>query len=72
MLLDFRSKWFKAYCRAVTESEPGAARVSIRDAFIEINKRMQDPGLNASEREALSVASRYLNLILKVELPGAA
>ena len=72
MLTDLKSKWFRAYCRAVTEGEPQAARVYVRDAFIEINSRMHDPDLSDSERETLSVASRYLNQILKVELTNAA
>ena len=71
MLLDFKSKWFQSYCRAVMESEPAAARMYIRDAFIEINERLHAPDLTASEREALSVATRYLSLIIRVELAKA-
>ena len=68
MLLDFKSKWFQSYCRAVMESEPDAARIYIRDAFIAINERLHAPDVTASEREALFVATRYLSLILRVEL----
>ena len=71
MLLDFKSKWFQSYCRAVMESEPDTARVYIRDAFIEINERLHASDVTASEREALSVATRYLSLILRVELAKA-
>jgi hypothetical protein len=71
MLLDFKSKWFQSYCRAVMESEPDAARIYIRDAFIDINDRLHSPDVTASEREALSVATRYLALILRVELAKA-
>ena len=71
MLLDFKSKWFQSYCRAVMESEPDVARIYIRDAFIEINERLHSSDVTASEREALSVATRYLSLILKVELAKA-
>jgi len=72
MLLDFKSKWFKSYCRAVMESEPDLARGYIRDAFIEINERLHEPQLLDSERQALFAATRYLSLILKVELAKAA
>ena len=68
MLLDFKSKWFQSYCRAVMESEPDAARIYIRDAFIAINERLHAPDVTVSEREALFVATRYLSLILRVEL----
>ena len=71
MLLDLKSKWFQAYCRAVMEGEPEVARVYVRDALIEINDRMRKPDLSESEREALSVASRYLGLIARVELAKA-
>jgi len=67
MLLDFKARWFQAYCRAVMEDESEAAHRYIRDAFIEINQRLRAPDLNDSEREALSVASRYLSLIARVE-----
>ena len=53
------------------ESEPDTARIYIRDAFIDINDRLHSPDVTASEREALSVATRYLALILRVELAKA-
>lgn len=68
MLLDFKAKWFRSYSRAVMESEPELARGYIRDAFIEINERLHVPELTDSERQALFAATRYLSLILKVEL----
>jgi hypothetical protein len=71
MLVDFKSKWFQSYCRAVMEDQPDEARIYIQDAFIEINQRLHTPGLADSEREALLVAMRYLSLILRVELPKA-
>jgi hypothetical protein len=71
MLLDFKAKWFQSYCRAVMESEPDLARGYIRDAFIEINERLHEPTLSDSERQALFAATRYLSLILKVELTKA-
>jgi hypothetical protein len=72
MFWDYKAQWFQSYCRAVMENEPNRARNHIRDAFIEINQRLQAPDLRESEREALVVATRYLNLILKVELAKAA
>lgn len=72
MFPQFKPVWFQSYCRAVMEDEPEAARAYIRVAFTEINERLLAPDLSASELEALSVASRYLNLILKVELAKAA
>jgi hypothetical protein len=71
MFLDFNSKWFQSYCRAVMEDQPDVGRNYIRDAFIEINQRLHTPGLGDSEREALFVATRYLNLILRTELAKA-
>jgi len=71
MLLDFKSKWFRLYCRAVVESETDGAHDYIRDAFVAINDRVHDPDLGESEREALFAATRYLNLILRVETPRA-
>jgi hypothetical protein len=71
MLLDFKSKWFQSYCRAVMESDPDEARIYIRDAFIEISDRLRSPDVTEYEREALLVATRYLNLILRVELAKA-
>lgn len=53
------------------ESEPDLARGYIRDAFIEINERLHEPTLPDSERQALFAATRYLSLILKVELTKA-
>jgi hypothetical protein len=41
------------------------------DAFIEINERLHEPALPDSERQALFAATRYLSLILKVELTKA-
>lgn len=72
MLLDPKSKWFRAYCRAVMEDDPEVVHGYIRDAFVEINQRSREPDLNDSEREALSVASRYLSLIARVELAKSA
>lgn len=72
MLLDFNSKWFRSYSRAVMESEPDIARIYIRDAFIEINNRLQQPNISDSEREAISLASHYLGLIQRVELAKTA
>lgn len=72
MLLDFKARWFQAYCRAVMEEEPEVARGYIRDAFIEINQRLRAPDLNDAEREALAVASRYLGLIARLELAESA
>ena len=71
MLLDVKSKWFRAYCRAVLEEKPDTACAYIDDAILEIEERKRVPALNESEREALEVAARYLNLIRQVELPKA-
>lgn len=72
MLLDFQARWFQAYCRAVMEDEPEAAHRYFHDAVIEINQRMRAPNLSDAEREALSVASKYLNLMLKTEMAESA
>jgi hypothetical protein len=66
MPVNFQSKWFQSYCRAILEIEPTKARLYIRDAFIEINERRGSPALNQAEREALSIAMRNLNQILKI------
>ena len=71
MLLDVKSKWFRAYCRAVLEEKPDTACAYIDDAIFEIDQRKRLPDLNDSERKALEVAARYLNLIREVELPKA-
>jgi hypothetical protein len=71
MLLDLNSRWFQAYCRAVMEDEPNIARAYIEDASMQIDKRLCAPDISQSEREALTVASHYLDLIRKVELPRA-
>jgi len=72
MLLDFNSKWFRSYSRAVMESEPDIARIYIRDALIEINNRLRKPHISDSEREAMALASHYLDLIQRVELAKTA
>jgi hypothetical protein len=72
MLWDHKSQWFQSYCRAVMENNPDTARDCISDAFIAINERMHASELSEPEREALFVATRYLNLILRVELAKAA
>ena len=71
MFWNYKARWFQSYCRAVMEAEPSTARNYIRDAFIEINQRLQAPDLADSERQALFIASRYLSLILQVELAKA-
>lgn len=72
MLLDFKARWFQAYCRAIMEDEPEAAHRYLHDAAIEINHRMRAPDLSDAEREALSVASKYLNLMLQAEMAESA
>ena len=72
MLLDFQARWFQAYCHAIMEDEPEAAHRFLHEAVIEIEQRMRTPDLGDAEREALSVASRYLNLMLKAEMAESA
>jgi len=71
MLLELNSKWFQAYCRAVMENEPDIARGYVEDAYLQIDQRLCAPDISQSEREALTVASHYLDLICKIELPKA-
>jgi hypothetical protein len=72
MLLDFQARGFQAYCRAVMEDESEAAHGYLHDALLEIDQRMRAPDLSDAEREALSVASKYLNLMVKTEMAESA
>ena len=72
MLLDFQARWFQSYCRAIMEDEPNAAHRYLHEAAVEIDQRMRAPDLSDAEREALSVASKNLNLMLKAEMAESA
>lgn len=54
------------------EDDPESAHLYMHDAFLAINQRMQAQDLNDSEREALSVASKYLNLLREAEIAKSA
>jgi hypothetical protein len=60
----FSSKpWFRAYSRALLESDPALADVYIRDAVVFINQKLHEPDLDDHERDAMRAATHYLKLI---------
>jgi hypothetical protein len=61
--INFNSKWFQSYCRAVLESDSRLAAIYIQDALIVINERLSEPDVHQDERDAIHIATRYLNLI---------
>jgi hypothetical protein len=70
--VNFNSKWFQSYCRAVLESDPRMARVYIKEALTNMNRRLQERDLQSDEREAITVAARYLNAIDRSQVSKAA
>lgn len=71
MLVNFDSKWFQSYCRAVLESDPYVARTYIRDTRLNIEERLHTPGVPDLERDAMQAALRYVNIINEIELREA-
>jgi hypothetical protein len=61
--INFNSKWFQSYCRAVLESDSGLANIYIQDALVVINERLSELDVHEDERDAIDIATRYLNLI---------
>ena len=61
--IDFNSKWFQSYCRAVLESDSGLANIHIQDTLVVINERLREVDVHEDERDAIDVATRYSNLI---------
>lgn len=70
MLIDFNSKWFQTYCRAVLEGDPEIAQIYIDEALSAISQAGAGQ-VSDAERQAMQAASRYLSLIKSVELPKA-
>jgi hypothetical protein len=71
MFPKFKLPWYPAYCRAVLESNPELADAYIQDAMAIMNERLIRPDLGDYERQALSLAFRYLTLIKSHELKKA-
>src|SRR5215470_12394650 len=63
MFIDFKSKWFQAYCRALLESDREQAQVYIEEALARIDERSRASELQRDELDAMGVATRYLNLM---------
>jgi hypothetical protein len=61
--INFNSKWFQSYCRAVLENDSRLANIYIRDALMVINERLNEADVHEDERDAIGIATRYLNLI---------
>jgi hypothetical protein len=69
--VNFKSKWFQSYCRAVLESDPGLAHLYIKEALTNMNQRSQESDLQSEERDAIAVAIRYLKSIDHQEVTKA-
>jgi len=63
MFIDFKSKWFQAYCRALLESDREQAEVYIEEALARIDERSRASELRRDELDAMGLATRYLNLM---------
>jgi hypothetical protein len=63
MFVNFKSRWFQAYCRALFEDDPIVARLCVQDALLAIQNRTFERDVSVDERDALSVAARYLAVI---------
>ena len=63
MFIDFKSKWFQAYCRALLESDREQAQVYIEEALARIDERSRALELQKDELDAMGVATRFLNLM---------
>lgn len=61
MFATLSSTWFQSYCRALFENDPNIARVNAREAITAMNRRFEAQNLGPEEREALSIAIRYLH-----------
>jgi hypothetical protein len=61
------SEWFQYYSRTLLEAEPDVARVLLTDTLEAISKRLSAPRLEDKERQSMSVALRYLYLLLREE-----
>lgn len=72
MFIDLKSKWFQCYCRALLETDPEQAQVYIADALDRIDERMHCPEIASEERQAIVIATRYLQMMAGDELRHAA
>jgi hypothetical protein len=61
------SEWSQYYSKALLESNPDVARVLLSDTLEAISKRLSEPRLEDKERQSISVALRYVNLVLREE-----
>ena len=68
--VNYNSKWFRSYCRALLEEDPSMARIYVREALATIQRRLRESDVGDDERYAISVASRYLNTISEAKRPG--
>jgi hypothetical protein len=69
--VNYNSKWFHSYCRALLEEDPNMARVYVREAQATMARRLRDSDVDEDERCAISLASRYLNTIAETDIPKA-
>ncbi|SRR6266700_3945430 len=72
VFLYFNAPWFQSYCRAVLESDPALVAGCVKDAAAAINEALGTPNLDEEERDAICIATRYLNLISEAQLQKSA
>jgi hypothetical protein len=63
MFTNTEAEWFQAFRRAVLENEPDFAFGYAEDALALISKRLCDPNVDETERQAMSGATHSLSLI---------
>ena len=71
MFVNFSAPWFQSYCKAVLES-PVLTQVYVKDAAVAITEALREPNLDDEERDAMCIATRYLNLISEARLQKSA
>ncbi len=72
MFVNFSAPWFQSYCKAVLESDPVLTQVYAKDAAVAIKEALGQPNLDEEERDAMFIATRYLNRISEAQLQKSA
>ena len=61
--LNFDSKWFQCYSRAVLTDDLRLRRIYVKEALNLISEALSRQDLEENEREAISIAAHELHLI---------
>jgi hypothetical protein len=71
MQVNYDARWFQLYRNALLEDDPSTAKRNVDSAMAAIAERLSEQ-VGSAEREALTVAQHYLDLLKSVELRFAA